>query len=231
MTYPASPSGAGTDRVRLDPARFWAGAAATAVVAALIALVGILVCRWTFNIPILAPSGDGAWGNAHTTEYVLLSALITIIAAGLLYLLVLAAPQPNVFFGWIMGLATLAAAVYPFSTSAPLDQKIATAAVDLVLGIAVTSLLTAVSARAIRRPAPPQSVPQQSVPQQPYRGSAGDVPRQGYAPGPGYAPGQGYRPEQNYPRPGQNYPPQASGAGPTQPINVPQDPNDPRRWK
>jgi hypothetical protein len=231
MTYPASPSGAGTSRARPDPTQFWAGAAATAVVAALIALVGILVCRWTLNIPILAPSGDGAWGNAHTAEYVLMSALITVIAAGLLYLLVLAAPQPNVFFGWIMGLATLAAAVYPFSTSAPLDQKIATAAVDLVLGIAVTSLLTAVSARAIRRPAPPQSVPQQPVPQQPYRGSPGDVPRQGYAPGPGYAPGQGYRPEQNYPRPGQNYPPEASGAGPTQPINVPQDPNDPRRWK
>jgi Family of unknown function (DUF6069) len=230
MTYPASPSGAGTTRARPDPTQFWAGAAATAVVAALIALVGILICRWTFNIPILAPSGDGAWGNAHTAEYVLMSALITIIAAGLLYLLVLAAPQPNVFFGWIMGLATLAAAVYPFSTSAPLDQKIATAAVDLVLGIAVTSLLTAVSARAIRRPAPPQSappqpVPQQPVPQQPYRGSPGDVPRQGYAPG------QGYRPEQNYPRPGQNYPPEASGAAPTQPINVPQDPNDPRRWK
>jgi Family of unknown function (DUF6069) len=226
MTYPASPSDAGTSRVRPDPAPFWAGAAATAVVTALIALVGILICRWTLNIPILAPTTDGAWGNAHTAEYVLMSALIAIVAAGLLYLLVLAAPQPNVFFGWIMGLATLAAAVYPFSTSAPLDQKIATAAVDLVLGIAVTSLLTAVSARAIRRPAPPQSVPPQ-----PYRGSAGDVPRQGYAPGPGYAPGQGYRPEQNYPRPGQNYPPQASGAGPTQPINVPQDPNDPRRWK
>src|ERR1700739_2484070 len=99
MTYPASPSGAGTNRVRPDPTQFWAGAAATAVVAALIALVGILVCRWTLNIPILAPSGDGAWGNAHTVEYVLMSALVTIVAAGLLYLLVLAAPPPNVFLG------------------------------------------------------------------------------------------------------------------------------------
>jgi hypothetical protein len=230
MTYPASPSGAGTDRVRLDPARFWAGAAATAVVTALIALVGILICRWTLNIPILAPTTDGAWGNAHTAEYVLVSALIAIVAAGLLYLLVLAAPQPNVFFVWIMGLATLAAAVYPFSTSASLEQKIATAAVDLVLGIAVTSLLSAVSARAIRRPAPPQPVPAQ-----PYRGGPGYGPNQGYAPGQGYPPGQGYRPEQNYPqsgqnypRPGQNYPPEARGVRPTQPINVPQDPENPR---
>jgi hypothetical protein len=223
MTYPASPGDAGTSRVRPDPAQFWAGAAATAVVTALIALVGILICRWTLNIPILAPTTDGAWGNAHTAEYVLMSAVIAIVAAGLLYLLVLAAPQPNVFFVWIMALATLAAAVYPFSTSAPVDQKIATAAVNLVLGIAVTSLLTAVSSRAIRRPAPPQAVPPQ-----PYRGGTGYGPNQGYAAGQGYPPAQGSRPEQNYPRPGQNYPPEASGTAPTRPINVPQD-TDPRR--
>jgi Family of unknown function (DUF6069) len=104
MTYPASPD----DRVRPDAAQFWAGAAATAVVAALIALVGILVCRWTLNIPILAPAGEGAWGNAHTGEYVLFAALAALVAAGLLYLLVVGTPQPRMFFNWIMGLATVA---------------------------------------------------------------------------------------------------------------------------
>ena len=111
MSYPASPNGAGAIRVRPDPAQFWAGAAATAVVAALIALVGILVSRWALSIPILAPTGDGAWGNAHTGEYVLLAARAALIAAGLLYLLELGAPAPRVFFGWIVGLATLAAPV------------------------------------------------------------------------------------------------------------------------
>src|SRR6202008_1707545 len=102
MSYPASPNGAGAIRVRPDAAQFWAGAAATAVVAALIALVGILICRWTLNIPILAPAGEGAWGTAHTAEYALLAALIAIIAAGLLYLLVLGTPQPTMFFDWIL---------------------------------------------------------------------------------------------------------------------------------
>jgi hypothetical protein len=157
MSYPASPNGAGAIRVRPDPAQFWAGAAATAVVAALIALVGILVARWALGIPILAPTGDGAWGNAHTGEYVLLAALVALIAAGVLYLLELGAPAPRVFFGWIVGLATLAAVVYPFSTSAPLEQKAATAIVNLILGVAIASLLSAVSARAIRisRTVPP----------------------------------------------------------------------------
>jgi cytochrome b561 len=184
MTYPASPRNAATNRVRPDSAQFWAGAVATAVVAALIALVGILICRWTLNIPILAPAGDGAWGNAHTAEYALMAALIAIIAAGLLYLLVLGTPQPNMFFDWITGLATLAAVVYPFSTSAALDQKAATAIVNLVLGIAIISLLSAVAARAIRRPVPPT-----------YGDGSGYGPEQGYPPGQGYRPDRGYVPE------------------------------------
>jgi Family of unknown function (DUF6069) len=197
MTYPASPRNAATNRVRPDSAQFWAGAVATAVVAALIALVGILICRWTLNIPILAPAGDGAWGNAHTAEYALMAALIAIIAAGLLYLLVLGTPQPNMFFDWITGLATLAAVVYPFSTSAALDQKAATAIVNLVLGIAIISLLSAVAARAIRRPVPP-----------------------GYGDGSGYGPDQGYPPGQGY-RPDRGYVPEPREDQPTQPVDEP----------
>ena len=47
----------------VDARQLWTGGAATAVVAALIALVGILVCRWLFDVPLLAPRQDGAWGN------------------------------------------------------------------------------------------------------------------------------------------------------------------------
>ena len=179
MTYPASPNDVAPDRVRPDPGQFWAGGAATAVVAALIALVGILVCRWTLNIPILAPASAGAWGSAHTGEYVLLAACVALVATGLLYLLVLAAPEPGTFFRWIMGLATIAAVVYPFSTSAPLEQKAATAVVNLVLGIAITSLLTGVASRAVRRPGPPSRPVQRSQPGQ----DAGYPPGQrGYQP-------------------------------------------------
>ena len=151
MTYPASPDDAGSPRVRPDSGRFWAGAVATAIVAALIALVGILICRWTLNIPILAPAGDGAWGDAHTGEYVLVAALVALVAAGLLYLLMLSTPNPGLFFRWIIGLVTLIAVVYPFSSGAPLEQKAATAIVNLVVGVAIGSLLLATAGRAIRR--------------------------------------------------------------------------------
>jgi hypothetical protein len=185
MTYPALPNDVAPNRVRPDSTQFWAGGVATAVVAALIALVGILVCRWALGIPILAPASDGTWGDAHTGEYVLVAACVALVATGLLYLLVLAAPEPDTFFRWIMGLATLAAVVYPFSTSAPLEQKAATAVVNLVLGVAIISLLTGVASRAIRRSVPPGRPVQ--------TGRDG-----GYPPGQdGYAPGQrGYQPTQ-----------------------------------
>ncbi len=194
MSYPASPRGTGTSRLGLDPAQYWAGAAATTVVAALIALVGILISRWTLNIPIMAPAGDGAWGNAHTGEYVLVAALIAIVAAGLLYLLRLSTPDPSLFFNWIMGLATLAAVVYPFSTSAPIGQKAATAIVDLVLGVAITSLLTAVAARAVRRvtsyPAQPGGYQQGQGNAYPQALVDDDYPQPGPGEGQGYVTGQ-----------------------------------------
>jgi len=124
---------------------------ATAVVAGLIALVGILVCRWLFKVPILSPQRDGAWGDASTAGYVFASAAVALAATGMMHLLLLSTPYPRVFFGWIIGLATVVAVVYPFSTTAPVSQKVATALVNLVLGVAIGSLVGEVSRRAGRR--------------------------------------------------------------------------------
>jgi hypothetical protein len=68
-----------------------------------------------------------------------------------MYLLLISTPYPRVFFGWIIGLATVVAVVFPFSTTAPISQKIATGLVNLVLGVAIGSLIGEVSRRATRR--------------------------------------------------------------------------------
>ena len=136
---------------RVDARALWSGGVATAIVAALIALVGILLCRWLFNIPILSPRREGAWGNASTVGYTLAAAACALAATGLMYLLLISTPRPRTFFGWIIGLATVVAVVYPFSTTAPMSQKLATAAVNLVLGVAIGTLVAEVSRRAGRR--------------------------------------------------------------------------------
>jgi hypothetical protein len=119
-------------------------------VAALVALVGVLVTRWLVGIPLLAPMRDGAYGDAHTTSLVLLVAAAALIATGLLHLLLLSTPRPTLFFGWIITLATVLAVVLPFTTAAPLDQKVATAVVFLIIGVAIGTLLSGVGARSLR---------------------------------------------------------------------------------
>jgi hypothetical protein len=66
----------------IDARQLWSGGAATAMVAALIALVGILVCRWLFGIPVLAPRQDGAWGDASTAGYAIAAAAQTAAHGG-----------------------------------------------------------------------------------------------------------------------------------------------------
>ncbi len=138
----------------IEPGPLWSGGVATAIVAALIALVGILVSRWLFTIPILAPRRDGAWGDASTGMYVLSAAGAALAGTAIMHLLLLTTPRPQVFFGWIIGLATIVAVVFPFSTTAAVDQKFATALVNLVLGIAIGTLLSQVAGRAVRRRRP-----------------------------------------------------------------------------
>jgi hypothetical protein len=156
MRRPEEPPPEASGPVRwIEPGPLWAGGVATAIVAALIALVGILVSRWLFTIPILAPKQSGAWGDASTGAYVVCAAAAALVATALMHLLLLTTPRPRVFFTWIIGLATVVAVVFPFSTTAPLAQKAATAVVNLVLGVAIGSLINGVAQRAVRRRRPP----------------------------------------------------------------------------
>jgi hypothetical protein len=99
---------------------------------------------------VLAPTGEGALGDASTWQLAGLAAVAALLATGLLHLLLLSTPRPGQFFGWIMTLATVAAALAPFLTDADLDVKVATAAIYLAIGVAIGSLLSGVGRSAMR---------------------------------------------------------------------------------
>ena len=171
MTRPIMPDeGPPQTRPVVDAKQLWVGGIFTAIVAALVELLGVLVCRWLFNIPLLSPESQGTYGDAHTTDVVLVAAAAALVATGLAHLLLVAAPRPMTFFDWIVGLVTLLLVLYPFSTSAPISQKLATAAVTLVIGAVIGSLTNGVAARAVRqRRVPPRDDYDQTYNQQaPY---------------------------------------------------------------
>jgi hypothetical protein len=135
---------------RLDAGRLWAGGLATAVVAALVAVAGILLARGVLEIPVLAPQGDGLWGNANTATYALVAGGAALAATALLHLLVLTTPRFPRFFAWITGLLTMIAAVLPLTLDASAPSRIATATINLVLGLAIISILNGVVRTAYR---------------------------------------------------------------------------------
>jgi len=54
-----------------------------------------------------------------------------------------------VFFGWIVGLVTVAMMVMPFAFDASTASKVSTALINMIIGIAIGSLLSAVLARTV----------------------------------------------------------------------------------
>ena len=151
MTAPVSPEPTGRGRVVVDAGRLWGGGVATACVAALIAAVGVLICDKVLDLhlvrPVLLPIGDSFALSYAATAFVL-----ALVATGLAHLLALTTPRPRSFFRWIVGLATLAAVALPFAQTGDPASKIGTAVINLAIGVAIGSLLTAVLARTVTDP-------------------------------------------------------------------------------
>jgi hypothetical protein len=129
------------DAPRIDAGRLWAGGLATAVVAALVAEVGILVARGLLHLAILAPQGEGLWGNANTTSYAVGAGVIALAATAVLHFLLGTTPRATVFFGWIMTLLLVVAVVIPFDVIGTRTELIATAVLNLLIGTVTTALL------------------------------------------------------------------------------------------
>ena len=128
MSTSGAPRPAGGYGTVIDSRRLWAGGAATACVAALVALIGVLLVNYAVTAFVAA-----------------------LVATGIAHLLTATTPRPRLFFGWIVGLATVAAMVVPFAAEASTASKVSTAVINMVVGIAIGSLLTGVLSRTVIR--------------------------------------------------------------------------------
>jgi hypothetical protein len=133
-------------RVIVNSARLWSGGVATALVAALVALVGVLIGEGALDldmtVPLLMPVGE-----SFAVRYAITAAVLALAATALAHLLVLTTPRPRSFFAWIVGLATVVGVVLPLATGESLGGSLATAVVDLVIGLCILSLVSSVLSR------------------------------------------------------------------------------------
>jgi hypothetical protein len=140
-------------KVRVNAGQLWAGGFATGIVAALVAIVGILICRGPLDVQVLAPKGHGTWGDASTAVYAVIAFAAALVATGLIQLLYTFTPQPGALFAWIVGLLTVLAVVVPFAAAAKLQDQVATAVINALIGLSIYTLTASIAAhsRVVRR--------------------------------------------------------------------------------
>ena len=129
----------------VDQGRFWAGVAATAVVAALAAALGVVVLD-ALDVSLLDPPIGGSRGIGWAGA----ALVAAVLGGGILLLLVMTTPRPRVFFGWIVFLVTATAAVVPFTRDTTTEAQVATSALCVLIGLVVGTSLAAVAGRTVR---------------------------------------------------------------------------------
>ncbi|KID31529.1 hypothetical protein HQ32_01348 [Prauserella sp. Am3] len=139
-----------SSRPRVNAGTLWAGGAATALVAALVGVVATLVVTGVFDIPVIAPANaEGAVDYIGAVWLAGFGVVGSFLATALAHLLMLVAPRPMAFLGWIVGLVTVVFVVWPFTIAVELEVQIASALVYIVMGIAIGSLVSGMATRAI----------------------------------------------------------------------------------
>jgi uncharacterized protein DUF6069 len=153
MADTAFTHGAGSSgRFTVNARSLWTGGIATALVAALVAIVGVLIVRGVLRIPVIAPANTtGAIDYVGAVWLAGFAALGGLVATAIAHVLLLFAPQPMAFFGWIIGLVTLAFAVWPFTVRVGTDVRVANAILHVVIGVAIGTLLVMTSDQTARR--------------------------------------------------------------------------------
>lgn len=139
------------DQATADAGRLWAGGAVTAIVAAGVALIAVMVCGRLLHTDLVNPDGTKETADDAMIMLPLLAAIITVFATGLLHLLMSTTPRAPEFFAWIgaLAMALVLLEVY-LSSTINAAERIATGVLYLLLGVVIISSLSGVGRTAVR---------------------------------------------------------------------------------
>jgi hypothetical protein len=136
-------------RVSVDAGRLWTGGLATALVAALTAWVGVLLALGVLDVNLATTAVVLHVSDSLGLNYAVTAFLAAVAATGLAHLLSVTTPRPRSFFSWIVGLVTVAAMILPFTRDGATASRVAVSIINLVVGLCIGSLLTAVLSRTV----------------------------------------------------------------------------------
>jgi Family of unknown function (DUF6069) len=143
----------GSDRPRavIDVRKLWTGGMVTAVIVCGLTIAAFLLVRGMMELPLLGIREGGAVVYASMFGYAGGAALGALLATAAMHALLLTTPRPRWFFHWLVGVGTAIAVLLPLALSEDLAARLATAAVNLVLGLAIIGLIRSTAAASLRR--------------------------------------------------------------------------------
>lgn len=147
MSFIPATNGPVDERTVVDRPRLWAGGVATSVVAGLVGFVGVILTRDVFGVSLHAPPVLIGPPSLLAASWAFTAACAGMASTGVLLLLLLSTPRPRTFFTWIITLLTATAVALPFTQNAPAESRFSSALINIVIGIAIGTLLTGVASR------------------------------------------------------------------------------------
>ena len=150
----------------LDQGKYWAAGLATSVVAGAAGLVMFMIAQAIFKADLMVPAKLGGERLIELAPWSVFrnGVVAGIVAAGLLWLLLLIVPGATKFFGWIAGLFVIAAAILPFTFEVDTEDQLWLAAINLITGLVVIILLLGTVPKVVRMTEVPGLEPPKPTP-------------------------------------------------------------------
>lgn len=133
--------------------RLWTGGVVTALIAALLAVVGFLIVGNVLRMSILGVKPSGAVYTPTMAGYAFAGAVAALAATAMMHLLLVGTPRPLFYFGWIGALCTAILVLIPLGVHGQQGwtDVIPTAVINLIGGIAITAIVRGTAAASVTR--------------------------------------------------------------------------------
>ena len=134
----------------VDVHTLWIGGVVAAVIVFGLAIVGFLVVCGMLDYPLLSIRKGDPVQHASMLGYAWGAALAALLATAAMHFLLVTTPRPVWFFGWLAGVGTAITVLLPMGLPQELPVRLATATVNLVLGLAIVGLVRGIAAASSR---------------------------------------------------------------------------------
>jgi hypothetical protein len=132
----------------VDTRTLWTGGVITAVIVGGLTIVGFLLVEGILRYPLLGDRASGVVQQATMIGYAAWAVLVALLATAAMHVLLVTTPRPRWFFRWLGGIGTAIAVLVPLTQH--LAAPMATATVNLMLGLAIIGLVHSTTAASLR---------------------------------------------------------------------------------